>query len=61
MAYAGYLDIVCQTLMDELDRIPGDSRTQIGFLAYDSALHFYNLQEGLSQPQMLTVSDVDGK
>ena len=50
----------CETLLDVLDKIPGDSRTQIGFIAYDSAVHFFNLEEGLSQPQMLTVSDVEG-
>ena len=58
---AGYLKIFCQTLIDELDRVPGDSRTQIGFITYDSSLHFYNLAEGLSQPQMLVVSDIDGE
>ena len=51
----------CETLLDVLDKIPGDSRTMIGFIAYDSAVHFFNLAEGLSQPQMLTVSDVEGK
>ena len=56
----GYLSIVCKTLLSELDKLPGDSRTQIGFIAFDQALHFFNLAEGLSQPQMLTVSDIDG-
>lgn len=42
-------------------RLPGDSRTRIGFMTFDSTIHFYNLQEGLSQPQMLIVSDIDGK
>ncbi|XP_048764632.2 protein transport protein Sec24A-like isoform X2 [Ostrea edulis] len=55
----GYLSIFCQLLLEEMDKLPGDSRTQIGFLAYDKALHFFNLAEGLSQPQMLTVSDID--
>lgn len=41
-------------------RLPGDTRTKIGFLTFDSTIHFYNLQEGLSQPQMLVVSDIDG-
>uniref|UniRef100_A0A2K5DUY4 SEC24 homolog B, COPII coat complex component n=1 Tax=Aotus nancymaae TaxID=37293 RepID=A0A2K5DUY4_AOTNA len=40
-------------------RLPGDSRTRIGFMTFDSTIHFYNLQEGLSQPQMLIVSDID--
>lgn len=55
----GYLDIVCQSLLDNLDSLPGDTRTKIGFITFDSTIHFYNLQEGLSQPQMLIVSDID--
>ncbi|KAF4098121.1 protein transport protein Sec24A [Onychostoma macrolepis] len=55
----GYLDVVCQTLLDNLDSLPGDTRTKIGFITFDSTIHFYNLQEGLSQPQMLVVSDID--
>ncbi len=42
-------------------RLPGDSRTRIGFVTFDSTIHFYNLGEGLSQPQMLVVSELDGK
>lgn len=56
----GYLSVFCQVLLEEIDKLPGDSRAQIGFIAYDRALHFFNLAEGLSQPQMLTVSDIDG-
>ncbi|XP_060042257.1 protein transport protein Sec24B isoform X3 [Erinaceus europaeus] len=56
---AGYLKILCQSLLENLDKLPGDSRTRIGFITFDSTIHFYNLQEGLSQPQMLIVSDID--
>ncbi|XP_057561660.1 protein transport protein Sec24B isoform X3 [Hippopotamus amphibius kiboko] len=56
---AGYLTILCQSLSENLDKLPGDSRTRIGFMTFDSTIHFYNLQEGLSQPQMLIVSDID--
>ncbi|KTG27096.1 hypothetical protein cypCar_00037667 [Cyprinus carpio] len=55
----GYLDVVCQALLDSLDSLPGDARTKIGFITFDSNIHFYNMQEGLSQPQMLIVSDID--
>ncbi|XP_067280125.1 protein transport protein Sec24A isoform X3 [Pseudorasbora parva] len=55
----GYLEVVCQALLDNLDTLPGDARTKIGFITFDSTIHFYNLQEGLSQPQMLIVSDID--
>lgn len=58
---SGYLTVVCKTLLSQLEKLPGDSRTQIGFIAFDRAIHFFNLAEGLSQPQMLTVSDIDGK
>uniref|UniRef100_A0A667Y5H4 SEC24 homolog B, COPII coat complex component n=1 Tax=Myripristis murdjan TaxID=586833 RepID=A0A667Y5H4_9TELE len=56
---AGYLKHFCESLLDNLDKLPGDSRIRVGFLTFDSTIHFYNLQEGLSQPQMLVVSDID--
>ena len=31
---------------------------RVGFVTYDSKVHFYNLNKGLSQPQMMTVGDV---
>ncbi|GLG97128.1 Protein transport protein Sec24B [Gryllus bimaculatus] len=56
---SGYLQIFCDVLLDELDRLPGDGRTQIGFITFDSNVHFYNLAEGLSQPQQMIVLDTD--
>ncbi|KAK1175679.1 protein transport protein Sec24B [Acipenser oxyrinchus oxyrinchus] len=56
---AGYLNVLCQSLLENLDKLPGDMRTRVGFITFDSTIHFYNLQEGLSQPQMLVVSDID--
>ncbi|XP_023594745.1 protein transport protein Sec24A isoform X2 [Trichechus manatus latirostris] len=55
----GYLKSVCQSLLDNLDLLPGNTRTKIGFITFDSTIHFYSLQEGLSQPQMLVVSDIE--
>ncbi|XP_039975971.1 protein transport protein Sec24B isoform X2 [Xiphias gladius] len=55
----GYLKYFCESLLENLDKLPGDTRTRVGFLTFDSTIHFYNLQEGLSQPQMLVVSDID--
>ncbi|PNJ59693.1 SEC24A isoform 2, partial [Pongo abelii] len=55
----GYLNSVCQSLLDNLDLLPGNTRTKIGFVTFDSTIHFYSLQEGLSQPQMLIVSDIE--
>ncbi|XP_072446761.1 protein transport protein Sec24A [Chiloscyllium punctatum] len=56
---SGYLNAVCQSLLDNLEALPGDSRTRIGFITFDSTIHFYSLQEGLSQPQMMVVSDIE--
>ncbi|XP_076005249.1 protein transport protein Sec24B isoform X2 [Genypterus blacodes] len=56
---AGYLKHFCDLLLENLDKLPGDTRTRVGFLTFDSTIHFYNLQDGLSQPQMLVVPDID--
>lgn len=55
----GYLSQFCQIMLDELDKLPGDARTTIGFLCYDKSLYYFNLAEGLSQPQMLVVPDLE--
>lgn len=55
----GYLHSACETLLEHLEKIPGDTRTQIGFITYNSALHFYNLSDALSQPRMMTYPDLD--
>ncbi|XP_077402037.1 protein transport protein Sec24A isoform X2 [Vanacampus margaritifer] len=55
----GYLKVFCQSVLDNINALPGDTRTKIGFITFDSTVHFYNLQEGLSQPQMLIVSDIE--
>nr|CAI5849353.1 unnamed protein product [Callosobruchus analis] len=56
---SGYLGIMCDILQEELENIPGDARTQIGFVAYDSVLHFYALPEDASRPHEMTVLDID--
>ncbi|XP_064458307.1 protein transport protein Sec24A-like isoform X2 [Ornithodoros turicata] len=55
----GYLDSFCKIMLEELNNLPGDSRTQVGFITFDSSVHFYNLGEGMSVPEMLLVSDID--
>uniref|UniRef100_A0A182PQ87 Uncharacterized protein n=1 Tax=Anopheles epiroticus TaxID=199890 RepID=A0A182PQ87_9DIPT len=56
---SGYLYTVCNTLMEHLDSLPGDARTQVGFIAYNSAIHFYNISEEYNQPHEVTVLDVE--
>lgn len=55
----GYLRTFCETLLECLDKIPGDARTQIGFITYNSCLHFYNLSDALSQPRMMIYPDLE--
>ena len=55
----GYLSSFCETLLENLDKIPGDSRTQIGFITYNNSIHFYNLSASLSQPRMMVYTDID--
>jgi protein transport protein SEC24 len=57
----GYLASFCETLLENLEKIPGDSRTQIGFITYSSSVHFYNLNitESLTQPRMLIYPDLE--
>lgn len=58
---SGYLEVACQTISEQLNNLPGDARTQVGFVAYNSAVHFYNIAEGFNQPHEITVLDIDGK
>ena len=40
---SGLLGVFCKCLLENLERLPGDARTMVGILTYDSSLHFYNL------------------
>ncbi|XP_065891060.1 protein transport protein Sec24A-like [Dysidea avara] len=55
----GMLGVFCSVLLENLAKLPGDARTMVGFLTYDSTLHFYNLKSSLAQPQMMVVSEID--
>ena len=58
---SGMLQIVVDTIKESLDHLEREEtggRTKIGFLTFDSALHFYNLKKDLSSAQMLVVTDV---
>ena len=60
-AESGYLKICCDTLIEQIDSLPGDSRTQLAFICYDNTIHFYFLGENASRPKEMTVIDIDGK
>ncbi|XP_031100345.1 protein transport protein Sec24-like At3g07100 [Ipomoea triloba] len=56
---SGMLEVIAQTIKKCLDSLPGFPRTQIGFITYDSTVHFYNMKSSLTQPQMMVVSDLE--
>ncbi|GIL72053.1 hypothetical protein Vretimale_545 [Volvox reticuliferus] len=56
---SGMVPVVAASIKSCLDNLPGDERTLVGFLTFDSSLHFYNLKASLSQPQMLVVTELD--
>ncbi|KAL1139045.1 hypothetical protein AAG570_009106 [Ranatra chinensis] len=58
-AEAGYLKIFCETLLSQLDALPGDSRTAVAFITFDSSVHFYSLADIQSQPHQMVVVDID--
>jgi protein transport protein SEC24 len=47
------------TIRNTLDELPGGERTHVGFITFDSAVHFYHLKSSLSQPRMLVVADLE--
>lgn len=55
----GYIPVLAKAILQTLDEIHGDSRTLIGFIAFDSKLHFFNL--GDKQPIHLVMPDIQGK
>lgn len=56
---SGMLEVLAQTIKNSLDSLPGYPRTQIGFITYDSTVHFYNMKSSLTQPQMMVMSDLE--
>jgi protein transport protein SEC24 len=56
---SGMVKVAADTIKECLDKLPGSPRTQIGFMTFDSSLHFYNLKSSLTQPQMMVVADLE--
>uniref|UniRef100_A0A0A9X976 Protein transport protein Sec24A n=4 Tax=Lygus hesperus TaxID=30085 RepID=A0A0A9X976_LYGHE len=58
-AEAGYLKSFCDCLLSQLEALPGDSRTSVGFITYDSNVHYYSLAETQTQPHQMVIVDID--
>lgn len=57
-ASSGMLASCVKSIKESLPNLPGLPRTQVGFITFDSSIHFYNLKSTLKAPQMLVVSDI---
>lgn len=55
---SGMIRSTVNAIRSALDSLPGQPRTQIGFITFDAHIHFYNLKSTLSAPQMLVISDI---
>lgn len=57
---SGMLQTLSETVMSVLDKLPGDKRTLVGFITFDSTVHFYSLKSGpQGVPQMFVMSDLE--
>jgi protein transport protein SEC24 len=56
---AGMLECVAAAIRANLDKLPGETRTQVGFVTYNSSVHMYNLRDTLRAPQQLVLPDLD--
>eukprot|EP00606_Chrysophyceae_sp_TOSAG23-5_P000988 GSChrysophyteH2.ASY1.ANO1.1642.1 assembled CDS len=54
----GMLSTACDAIKEGLSELAKYPRTQVGFITFDSSIHFYNLKSNLSAPQMMVVSDI---
>jgi len=56
---SGMTAIACETILSCLKELPGEPRTRIGILTYDSQVHFYQLGGEITQPKMIVMSNVE--
>ncbi|GBE62098.1 vesicle transport protein [Babesia ovata] len=58
---SGMLEVVCQTISDLIKQraLPGDSRTMVGIMTYDTSVHFYQTSGNNGNPNILVLSDLE--
>jgi len=57
---SGMVQAVCNSILQAIEqKLSKNERTKIGFVTFDSTIHFYNLRSGLNSPQMLVVPEVE--
>ncbi|XP_002087639.3 protein transport protein Sec24C [Drosophila yakuba] len=60
---SGLVNLLCSQIKNILKHLPVDqgqdkSKVRVGFITYNSTVHFYNIKSSLAQPQMMVVGDV---
>ncbi|XP_014251110.1 protein transport protein Sec24A [Cimex lectularius] len=56
---SGYLQTFCECLLSQLEALPGDSRTSVAFITFDSTVHYYSLADTQAQPHQMVIVDID--
>jgi len=57
---SGMVRAVCNSIMTAIkQKLAKNERTKVGFITFDSTVHFYNLRSDLSSPQMLVVPEIE--
>lgn len=59
---SGMLRAVCNSIMQAIEqKLSQNERTRVGFVTFDSTIHFYNLRSDLKSPQMLVVPEIEAQ
>lgn len=59
----GLIPLLCENMKTVLQSLKNDeqndtSKLRVGFVTYNSVLHFYNMKKNLTQPHIMVLSDV---
>lgn len=56
---SGMLAAACAAIKSCLKDLPGEDRTRVAVITFDTSIHFYNLRASLNAPQMMVVPEID--
>lgn len=57
---SGMVRAVCNSIMQAIEqKLSQNERTRVGFVTFDSTVHFYSLRSDLKSPQMLVVPEIE--
>ena len=57
---SGMVKATCNAIFQAIKtKLSKNERTKVGFITFDSAIHFYNLKAGMKSPQMLVIPEIE--